>query len=681
LKQIQQRVPQEAEEITALASLLAEERTRWNKAGAVNDPDPDEIKRFNKVAGQLDNALKGLQRLNQRKEAIAEVARNILEPNIADSDQLRRLRKKLDGLCKDIFWSSELPLPDVLAAGKKAIEQFDVVKDKLKAQEAELLKRLRGKINDIGVEIEGGHLKVSNQLLKDANQILKQLPQNKIMRYQQELRKLAAQIDELRDWQGFATTPKKEQLCREMEGLIGSGEDLQELSNQIKKIQEEWRKLGYSDKDSSRDLWNRFKVASDKAYEPCKVHFRELAVTRAKNLESRESICQQLEAYIKDYAWEEADWKAVNEVYEVAKQEWRRYSPVDRKKGKSIQRRFDGSLDALRDKLQSEYSANENLRRKIIDDAEKLLELPDIQQAIAQAKKLQQQWKEAGMVSRRNDQKLWKHFRAVCDRLFERRDQEREAAKSEKEEEILRSRVICEQIENLLEVGDRSVEGVTVALKQLQKEFDELSPGGQVVKRYKAACDHVYSGLQALRIEARQERFVELWRQVELLDELEASLLASGSLMQAGILEEQRGEVEEKPVRSWDSEVEQQLPEGSAGLLKKRYEQVAGLRESGSRVTTDLLEQNRERLSQLCIQLEILGGVESPEEDRQKRIEMQVSRLSNGLGRRGNDDLGFAEQVENMQIEWCGIGLVEVDTRQLLTARFRRLLKSLGEMV
>ena len=207
------------------------------------------------------------------------------------------------------------------------------MKDKLKAQEAELLKRLRGKINDIGVEIEGGHLKVSNQLLKDANQILKQLPQNKIMRYQQELRKLAAQIDELRDWQGFATTPKKEQLCREMEGLIGSGEDLQELSNQIKKIQEEWRKLGYSDKDSSRDLWNRFKVASDKAYEPCKVHFRELAVTRAKNLESRESICQQLEAYIKDYAWEEADWKAVNEVYEVAKQEWRRYSPVDRKRG------------------------------------------------------------------------------------------------------------------------------------------------------------------------------------------------------------------------------------------------------------------------------------------------------------------------------------------------------------
>ncbi|MGB3619993.1 MAG: hypothetical protein WBA20_01455, partial [Ketobacter sp.] len=56
--------------------------------------------------------------------------------------------------------------------------------------------------------------------------------------------------------------------------------------------------------------------------------------------------------------WEHADWKAVNELYETAKSEWRLYTPVERKEGKKVQDRFNGLLDQLRNKLQGEFERN-----------------------------------------------------------------------------------------------------------------------------------------------------------------------------------------------------------------------------------------------------------------------------------------------------------------------------------
>ena len=47
--------------------------------------------------------------------------------------------------------------------------------------------------------------------------------------------------------------------------------------------------------------------------------------------------------------------------------------------------------------------------------------------AIAEIKKLQQQWKEIGFVPRRDADAVYKAFRAACDSLFAKRDEARDA--------------------------------------------------------------------------------------------------------------------------------------------------------------------------------------------------------------------------------------------------------------
>src|SRR5690606_29860253 len=138
--------------------------------------------------------------------------------------------------------------------------------------------------------------------------------------------------------------------------------------------------------------------------------FDKLHDIRNQNLSQRQGLCDQLETYLNQHDWANADWKAVNEVYETAKNEWRLYTPVERKEGKAVQDRFNGLLDQLRGKLQDEFNRNRSKREKLIEQAEALAQSDDVVAAIDQAKGLQRQWRDVGMVARKDDARLWKRF-------------------------------------------------------------------------------------------------------------------------------------------------------------------------------------------------------------------------------------------------------------------------------
>src|SRR5690606_11879814 len=240
---------------------------------------------------------------------------------------------------------------------------------KAHALEQNAINNIEGIFTDLTSEIEQGHLKSAQRLLKDASHLVKHLPMKTASGYQKQLRELTIRVNELRDWQGFVSTPKKEELCQEMETLVGAEMDPQALSNRIRRLQDEWRALGEADKGRNKELWDRFSVAAEKAYEPCRAYFDKLHDIRNQNLAQRQGLCDQLETYLNQYDWANADWKAVNEVYETAKNEWRLYTPVERKEGKAVQDRFNGLLDQLRGKLQDEFNRNRSKREKLIEQA------------------------------------------------------------------------------------------------------------------------------------------------------------------------------------------------------------------------------------------------------------------------------------------------------------------------
>ena len=73
-------------------------------------------------------------------------------------------------------------------------------------------------------------------------------------------------LADLRDWQGFATVPKRQSLCESMEALAAAEcTDAPARAEAVKALQEEWKALGRSDSPVEQRLWRRFRKAASRS--------------------------------------------------------------------------------------------------------------------------------------------------------------------------------------------------------------------------------------------------------------------------------------------------------------------------------------------------------------------------------------------------------------------------------
>ena len=200
-----------------------------------------------------------------------------------------------------------------------------------------------------------------------------------------ELAKLAPRRAELQDWHRFAAEPKKVALCESMEALKDTSMDAPELATAIQALHDEWRALMSSDQGEDQALWARFKEASDQAYEPCHAHFAELDAIKARNLEKRRALCQQLEGFIAAQNWETADWHGVWQIRQQAPKDWKALHPIRFTDGRDVQKHFSSLLTQLDEQLNGYIEKAESERQQLLDQARALTELDDAQHATREA--------------------------------------------------------------------------------------------------------------------------------------------------------------------------------------------------------------------------------------------------------------------------------------------------------
>ena len=151
---------------------------------------------------------------------------------------------------------------------------------------------------------------------------------------------------------------------------------------------------------------------------PGKIHFDAQAQIRRNNLEKRKTLVEQLQAYNDSQQWDNADsssinWPGVNALISTAIKEWRSYSPIERGPNQAVQLMFDRNLDVLRKQLSDYHLRNSDLKKKLIDKAQSLLEHEDNRKAIEEVKRLQAQWKQLGPAAHKDEQSLWRRVSCV----------------------------------------------------------------------------------------------------------------------------------------------------------------------------------------------------------------------------------------------------------------------------
>ncbi len=465
-----------------------------------------------------------------------------------------------------------------------------------------------------------------------------------------KLEELDQAIERLADWHEFAVTPKKEALIRSMQALEHSTMNPEELARKIHHLQDDWREVSKGVPHHDEDLWHQFQEASHRAFEPCKEFFEAQAKEREANQAKREELIEQVGLYLKGYHWDTPVWKDVEHTLKQARREWRDAWPVPRQAVKAQEERFEPLMDELHGKLSEVYDAHRTEKEMLVQRAQQLREQNDLHQAIEGAKELQAQWKRVGQCRPREDQALWKQFREHCDAIFERRQEQFQAADQERQVNAEQAQQLIGQLKQLETEAQANPGAVRSQIEELKTEFRNL---GQLPRaQMQGINDDWQKTLKLLdqkrrqaRSQARERQRQQLFNAAEAVRALELASLEGGDTTAA----REEAEIAMEAVEQWSGD--------SRGQLEQRLQGATAL-------TASQQQRNKELLRLLCIRAEILTERSSPDEDKALRMEYQMQQLQQGLGK-------VQDSAEQLLLEWLSLGGVSDPDYSRLLARFQ----------
>ncbi|NND90287.1 MAG: DUF349 domain-containing protein [Granulosicoccus sp.] len=505
--------------------------------------------------------------------------------------------------------------------------------------------------------IKEGKWGPANSMLRRLQKKLGAMEAEERVSLDDKLTRAEQQLAEMADWQDFAARPKLEALCVSMEALPGKNSPPEELAREVRELQSAWKAMGVS--RASNELWTRFKSAGDAAYEPCKAWFDSKQKERQEKLDAKARLCDELEAAratLDAAPGAEPDWKAVARQVNHAKREWSRNRVPDRKPDKSLEARFSDALKPFETALAEQYDRNTKEKEILVDKAAALASGDITQHTANQAKSLLSTWKLVGIMRRKEDQALWEVFNGHLGSIFKHQHQVERQKQRAGLEHVFRAKDIIKQLKKLAR-GDSLDES---EVQSLSTEFQALAEFPERDRKFLLrdfrqaldACSRVQDNASRRRIQAELE---ERRRLVGLCEQLEQAVEHPDTLSDTLV---------DDVTHAWEASDTRVSPELGT-LLQKRRDAALHHLNNGTQPDYAANESLRR---DLLIRMEVAAGIDTPAEDKARRMQYQLQHLQEGMTSAG---LGDSRQVlEQLEQEWMTTGPVRRSVHDALNSRY-----------
>lgn len=139
----------------------------------------------------------------------------------------------------------------------------------------------------------------------------------------------------------------KTELCIQAEALKDNT-DWKATSEELKRLQEEWKKIGFAGDRQSEKIWKRFRAACDAFFANKTEHFNSRDKDNEENLNKKNELIARIEQYVPG-----DDHRAAFEELKAFQREWNAIGLVPIKKKDDVNGRFKQAIDAQFAKLKS----------------------------------------------------------------------------------------------------------------------------------------------------------------------------------------------------------------------------------------------------------------------------------------------------------------------------------------
>ena len=582
---------------------------------------------INKLKQQLESAWKLCDATNEQDLACYRESSSVLDRLQADIEQKR-------------------------LAGEKELEQA-----------RELLKQLE-------TELEQGELHKALETRAALQQSIKGHGKNKEwQKLNNRMNSMQARLRELRDWQHWSNNKIRKRLIAEMEVLPSADLHPDALLDRIKSLQQEWKNLEQSEQipgdkkfSAAPWMWRKFNAAGHAAFDTAKPFLDKRSEIQSKHAQSLATFCAELEQLTNA---EPIDWTALAKGLTRGRRKLSDLNQVPANQRQRLARKLKASLDKTNTVLQAHYQDVELEKMKLIRAASQLVHLPERSEAIAQAKALQSNWKAAGSLWRSKEQELWNQFRSHIDPLFDELKTEQAGIRAADDQRLAAQKALCNELRDILKNKDdlTSLHGKVQGLQDSWRDIEH--PDRKLQQTFQNLVEDYEKRVrkdEQQKVNADRER---LWLKSSLLHELMVSgRTAKGAVSKAN---------QTKVARDWPAD-------GSDDALELQMDNTCKQALAGElpALDDDEIEQNRRQARTLCITLEFLAGLPSPEEDRELRMKYQVDRLAESMSGARTRQPATEEALE-AEKTWLGLYALPEADFDTFGPRVKRALSAIME--
>jgi hypothetical protein len=198
--------------------------------------------------------------------------------------------------------------------------------------------------------------------------------------------------------------------------------DWKEKENELKALDEEWKKIGRVPTKHNESIWERFKIARKEFFKHKYNLLKGVREELQQNYQAKIKLCEAAEALK-----ESTDWKGTAQKLIRLQGDWKKIGPIERKKSDEIWNRFRAACDAFF-QAKEQFAAgqgdreNENLAAKqvIIDAIIAYTPAEKLEDNFAYINEQRKAYQAAGFVPIAEKQKIDKALEDAINGLMEK---------------------------------------------------------------------------------------------------------------------------------------------------------------------------------------------------------------------------------------------------------------------
>lgn len=312
----------------------------------------------------------------------------------------------------------------------------------------------------------------------------------------------------------------KIELCLKAEALKDESHVATAL-RELNEIHQEYKQVGPVPQESQEEIWQRLKAATDVVYANKRQFDEQRLIQEAANLKLKQDLVPQIQALEEFESDSMQEWNKQSEKIIALKEEWAKIGFVDRDKSNGVEKQFWASFKSFFAKKAKFYQnldaiRDENLKKKeeLISQAEALLTIEDIDQAINTVKRLQADWKKIGPASKKVNEQVFLKFKTACDSLFDKKRNAQVLKEEEYKVNLDLKIALCAKLESAKPASSTS-ETVTSFMEEWEAiGFVPQTELAAISKRFNDALDNLISSLE---VEETEKTKLKLFAQIGLV--------------------------------------------------------------------------------------------------------------------------------------------------------------------